>query len=112
LKYLRAGGKYITWGIANQIPGSLGENAIFVSHTLQRIQKLAIMNNLQIYGNCLGSPEDLQQAIASCRSQGDAVIMDSVFHEGQEVDFFRRTFFDKDRFGKVVFDLTRVENRP
>ena len=112
LKFLRTGGKYITCGIANQIPGASGETAITGPHALQQIQGIAIVNNLEIYGNCLGSPEDLQRAIASCRSRTDPVIMDSVFHEGREVDFFRRTFFDKDRFGKVVFDLAPIENRP
>lgn len=112
LKFLRTGGKYITCGIANQILGASVKNEIVGPHTLLQIQGLAIVKNLEIYGNCLGSPEDLQRAIASCRHRTDPVIVDSVFHEGQEVDFLRRTFFDRDRFGKVVFDLALVESRP
>ena len=54
-------------------------------------------------GNCLGTTEDLKNALQDYASGDLKVIIDSVFTGNQVGAFFDRTYNAPDRFGKVVY---------
>jgi NADPH:quinone reductase-like Zn-dependent oxidoreductase len=97
------GGKYITCGFYDQYSKFTGKN--FEYHGLPFNQILATMmiNNIHLIGNCLGTTQDLQQAIQDCANGRFCVVVDSVFKGNQIRDFFQRTYNAKDRFGKVIY---------
>lgn len=94
------GGKYITCGFSHigHTAGVLNRNG-----ELNGVLLLAVMNNLEVIGNCLGQTEDLTNALQDYRSGSMKVIIDSVFDRAQIRTFFEKTFAAKDRFGKVVY---------
>jgi NADPH:quinone reductase-like Zn-dependent oxidoreductase len=98
-----AGGKYITCGLYDQYSEFTGKD--FQYHGLPFSQILATMmvNNIHLIGNCVGTTEDLQQAIQDCASGHFLVVVDSVFKDDEIRDFFERTYNAKDRFCKVIY---------
>ena len=62
-----------------------------------------IYKNLRINGNCLGTTEDLQQALEDVQSGKLQVVIDSIFRGSQVVEFLEKSFHSKKRFGKVVY---------
>lgn len=100
---LNLNGKYITCGIYEQ---SLPPDPDFDAARKDLMNGLLatmIVQNLTIIGNCLGTSADLHDAI-NAYEKGDLVVpVDSVF-SGMEIEpFFRRSFCENDKFGKVVF---------
>jgi len=63
----------------------------------------AVLRNVRFIGNCLGSDEDLSNAIRDFATGSYQVVIDSVHRGDQVANFFNRTFTAKDRFGKVVY---------
>ena len=59
--------------------------------------------NISVIGNCIGLREDGLKAIQDYKDKKFNIIIDKVFSEGQEVDFFDLTYNFKDRLGKVVY---------
>jgi NADPH:quinone reductase-like Zn-dependent oxidoreductase len=99
---LAPGGRYITCGIHDQTEKLLGR-ARPEPWDPQKLIFGLIFGNVELMGNCLGSSQDLADAIADWRADRLDVVVDSVW-SGREVGgFFRRTFADPDRFGKVVY---------
>jgi len=89
-------GQYITCGVAEQF-GIKTQN-IKINLLLARI----IQMNLSIYGNCLGTTNNLNKAVDDYVSGNLDVIIDSVF-ENNIKGFVEQTFKNKERFGKVVY---------
>jgi NADPH:quinone reductase-like Zn-dependent oxidoreductase len=101
-RVLGAFGRYITCGFAAQNEHLAAEGGPVRSNLL-RVMAAAIARNLTIMGNCLGLRSDLEAAVADWRAGHIVPIVDSVW-TGDAVDgFLARTFVDRDRFGKVVF---------
>ncbi len=99
LDLLEMGGRYTTCGMYHQHQKMNGEG----NHQLTEALFQVLLKNITIYGNCLGSTQDLQKALDDYRKGDLEVIMDQVF-SGNEVEaFFDRTFNSKERFGKVVY---------
>ena len=105
LRLLTAGGRYVTCGLAEQYP--LPERQV-PRETLDLRSAIgeAILRNIRIVGNCLGTTTDLQQAISAYRSGHLSVVLDSVQRGNHARGFLRRTFIATGRFGKVVFSYT------
>lgn len=91
-------GKYITCGIANQ----LGSKVELKSFTSQVIVD-AMAKNISIIGNCIGSTEDLENALQDYQNQKLPVFVDSVYSGTNIHEFITRSFFTHDKIGKVVY---------
>jgi hypothetical protein len=67
------------------------------------LMNVAMLKNLSLIGNCIGTTADLARAVADFEAGRLDVIVDSVF-EGHDVGaFLDRTYNARDRFGKVVY---------
>lgn len=99
---LRPGGRYITCGFAGQNPETRRASGVDAIDAIAVLRE-AITKNLTLIGNCLGQRADLEQALLDYASGALDVVVDSVFHGEQAAPFLRRTFTDRQRFGKVVF---------
>ncbi len=60
-----------------------------------------IMNNVQIYGNCLGGDNDLYDAIANYEAVIRAIPIDCVLRPEDSLKFVRKSLVDP-HFGKVI----------
>ena len=99
---LAAGGRYVTCGLAGQYPAPGRQPSREVPDLRQAIGE-AVLKNIRIVGNCLGTTADLQQAIAAYRAGDFSAVVDSVHHGQHPLEFLQRSFTDRNRFGKVVF---------
>ena len=99
---LAAGGRYVTCGLAGQYPTPDRQRFREVPDLRPAIGE-AVLKNIQIVGNCLGTTADLQHAIAAYRAGDLSVVIDSVYHGQHALEFLQRSFTDRKRFGKVVF---------
>lgn len=63
----------------------------------------ALIQNLSLIGNCLGTRSDLERASVDYADRRLACTVDSVFTDDDTLPFLDRTFNDRERFGKVVF---------
>ena len=96
------GGRYVTCGSYAQFHGLLGRKSAF-KPALRKIMRTVMTNGLQIIGNCIGSTEDLQNALDDYAAGRLSVQIDSVFTGDAVGAFFDRTYNAPDRFGKVVY---------
>jgi NADPH:quinone reductase-like Zn-dependent oxidoreductase len=93
-------GRYITCGLYDQ---SAYSNFEYRGSTITEIMTIAMLNNIQIIGNCLGQTDDLANAIQDYMAGKLPVVVDSICSGDQISDFFTRTYHAKDRFGKVIY---------
>jgi len=103
LTVMAPGGRYITCGRHDQYSRFVDQDFHHPNWPIKDIMSVVMMGNLQIIGNCIGQTEDLRQAIADYAAGDLAVVVDSVFSDHQAGVFFDRTYNDKDRLGKVVY---------
>lgn len=98
-------GRYVTCGLAGQNPaaarhagvGPLDGSSILLA---------AMVKNLTLYGNCLGLTSDLEAALRDYGDGGLRCVVDSVFTGTDTAGFLDRTYNDRTRFGKVIFQYT------
>lgn len=103
VNYMNFYSKYFTCGIYRQSPafdksnleGNSGVDASLLSKILFR--------NISIIGNCLGTKQDLEKAVADVTERKIDIIIDSFFSGYEYGNFFKRTFSDSARVGKVVY---------
>ena len=98
---LAMGGRYITCGLYHQT-GDLAPPA-FGPGRLEHVLTTAILKNHQIMGNCLGSAAHLERAIEDYSCGDLDVIVDQRFTGADAAAFVNRTYNDRTRFGKVVY---------
>jgi NADPH:quinone reductase-like Zn-dependent oxidoreductase len=96
LSLLRPGGRYTSCGISNQFTD---DRTIF---DLKETALWIIGNNLTIYGNCLGSTKNLEDALSDYSNGKLEVLIDEVIQNKPE-EFFERTFKSKNNFGKIIY---------
>jgi D-arabinose 1-dehydrogenase-like Zn-dependent alcohol dehydrogenase len=90
-------GKYITCGALNEPEGT----SVVSTATLVKF----ILKNASLIGNCLGEAGDLQNAITDYSNYKLQVSIDSI-HTYRDMDsFLTRTYYDKNRYGKVICSL-------
>jgi len=97
------GGKYVTCGFYNQYSPFVNEPFIYRGDNFTRLFMNVMAKNISIIGNCIGLREDGLKAINDYKEGKFHIIIDKIFSEGQEVDFFDLTYNFKDRLGKVVY---------
>jgi NADPH:quinone reductase-like Zn-dependent oxidoreductase len=102
VRLLAAGKRYVTCGLAGQYP-TPGQQFPHEVPDLRQAIWDAVLKNIQIVGNCLGTTDDLQHAIAAYMAGDFSVVVDSVHYGKHPLEFLQRSFTDRDRFGKVVF---------
>ncbi len=101
---LEIGGRYATCGLFNQ--HAKMSNGYSPPNNLTETVVKAFMKNISIIGNCLGSSQDLRNAINDYEKGTLKVVLDTVY-TGNEIEaFFDRTFNAKERFGKVTYLYT------
>lgn len=105
-QWLGYGGRYITCGLFNQYFGDIGQVERAAQYALDGVPLLlsVMAKNIELIGNCIGTRQDMETAIAQAEAGQWRVPIDSVW-SGPEgiVPFLERSFNASDRFGKVVF---------
>jgi NADPH:quinone reductase-like Zn-dependent oxidoreductase len=94
---IRDGGRIVTCGLRR--PSARGTGT-----PLAPVLAALIEGNVTLVANCLGTPADLDTALAAWRSGALRTPIDRVIdaRPGQAAAFFERTFSDPARVGKVV----------
>lgn len=97
-------GKYVTCGLSDK--AAFREQGALIKHNTNSLNDdilvAAIINNLQLIGNCLGTTADLGHAVEYVACGKLKVMLDSTYSSHEVRGFFERTFVDSDRFGKVA----------
>ncbi|MEM6319317.1 MAG: zinc-binding alcohol dehydrogenase family protein [Bacteroidota bacterium] len=101
LEVLKIGGRYSTCGLFDQHPLLKANQKNTGERTDAIVQ--AFTKNITIVGNCLGTTEDLRNALKDYKNGVLNVVLDQVYTRNQVQAFFHRTFNAKERFGKVVY---------
>lgn len=105
VQVLKPGGRYVTCGLYDQTAHLFPqqERAAPPPSAAMNVMSRVMIANLQIIGNCLGSTDDLERALAAYMAGRFPVIVDSVFTDGDAAGFLDRTYNAPERFGKVVY---------
>ena len=102
IKAIAVEGRYVTCGLYNQYSHFTGREFNYRGSHMGEILTYALLNNIQIIGNCIGYTEDLKAAIKDYQLGRLDVAIDSIFDASKIKDFFDKTYNNKHRFGKVV----------
>lgn len=99
---LAIGGRYITCGLYTQYraaDGGVPRPPLDPLHVSLQV----LTKNISLIGNCIGTRDDLQRALADHAAGRLPVRIDRTFHGTETAEFLERTYNSPDRFGKVVF---------
>jgi NADPH:quinone reductase-like Zn-dependent oxidoreductase len=97
------GGRYVTCGMYDQYLGITGTEFPAERPNYAKALVFAMMRNIHVIGNCIGTSADLEEALDDYRGGDFRVPVDSVFRGDQVAAFLDRTYNSGDRFGKVVY---------
>lgn len=86
MKLINYDGKYVTCGFYNQFPEFLDSNFL-TTDSLGDIMKLAMVRNISIIGNCLGSKEDFDLALEHFLAGKFSILIDKVFLKAKKRSF-------------------------
>lgn len=103
LDLFNMGGRYITCGILDQSSQYTNAKFDLPITPLNVLLMKSIVLNATIIGNCLGSSEDLANAITACAEGRLKIPIDSTYSDTDIFEFMDRTFNATDRFGKVIY---------
>jgi NADPH:quinone reductase-like Zn-dependent oxidoreductase len=92
------GGRYVTCRLGGGPPTATGSAAEFAI-----MMQSVVAKNLTIMGNCLGTRQDLADALAAWSAGKLAPVIDSAHCDGEIMPFLERSLCAGDRFGKVVY---------
>lgn len=106
LKYLKPDGRYITCGFKNQHDSFVEDVDISGSDRFDNLLLSAMINDISIIGNCIGTHEDIVESIKRFTPHNWLPI-DSVWSVSDGASFLYRTYSDKRRFGKAVLRYTQ-----
>lgn len=95
-------GRYATCGLLAQSPAAAHAAGIRPINA-EAVMLQVMTKNLTIIGNCIGLREDLEQALRDYEAGRMDAVVDSVFSGEHTAEFLDRTYNDRGRFGKVVF---------
>lgn len=92
-------GRYITCGFKNQ-HNSFKENTDKKLNSVHQLMTDIMINNLILIGNCIGTTEDLKEALNQTNIN-DCIPIDSIYKISDGSLFIDKTYNQK-RFGKVI----------
>jgi NADPH:quinone reductase-like Zn-dependent oxidoreductase len=104
LNFLRPAGRYATCGLASTADELAGNSVALPMPSLREVLLRSITMNYQMISSCLGSTDDLKEALRDYEAGVVAVPLDSVHRGGEVGGFFRRTYCTPEKFGKVVYE--------
>jgi len=102
LYYLQTGGTYITCGLRDQHPLLSDSTPKNIEPLVRDALSMSIVKNISILGNCLGTNDDLENAIQLQSKVRTGPIIDSEYRIEEGVNFVEQYFFSFSRFGKCV----------
>jgi NADPH:quinone reductase-like Zn-dependent oxidoreductase len=102
LNLLAYGGRYVTCGFLGQ-SGAPIQGRYVGELPIQPFLETVITRNLSIMGHCLGSQDDLKQALDEHAAGRFDLVIDSVFSGAPAGEFVHRSFVSQERFGRVVY---------
>jgi NADPH:quinone reductase-like Zn-dependent oxidoreductase len=97
------GGRYITCGAYDQYLALVGRSRKPIPVELGQLPFLVMFKNISLIGNCIGTEDDLQRAIADYAVGRLPVRVDRIYGGADTGEFLDRTYNAPDRFGKVVY---------
>lgn len=94
---------YVTCGMFNQSSEKMQKKEAYTN--ISYLMSLLISKNISIKANCLGSSEDLKNAIELLNNNTDCNIpVDSVFNNDEDINLFLdKSFLKTKKTGKVTF---------
>ncbi|PTH46977.1 quinone oxidoreductase family protein [Staphylococcus agnetis] len=99
---LKVGGRYITCGYKNQHKQFFEHSDDLVSNNLKNIMLKVMINNMSLIGNCIGTTDDLVEAIRNYDEDSFVVPIDSTFKVEEGNKFVDRTYNNRGRLGKSI----------
>ena len=103
LPLLKPHGSYISCGWYEQEFIGLGIAPPAVMTNATHAMTIAVLKNQTLHLNCLGTTQDLRDAINDYVDGRMQVPMDSVYRDGDVAGFLARTYASSEKFGKVVY---------
>ena len=104
LELLKNGGRYLTCGRYDQFSPMDDDYDSSKEPTINLPQLMGFLlhNNISLIGNCLGTRDDLLNAIFDFEHKGLQVVVDSLYSSMEFAKFIERSFNSKERLGKVI----------
>lgn len=104
LRHLNIGARYITCGCYQQHP-LFAKQTVTSKFTAETLGQ-CIVRNISLIGNCLGTPQDLQNALKDYSAGKFDIKIDSVWSGKELQPFLNKTFHNQERLGKVIYKYT------
>ena len=98
--------RYITCGFFDQFDMKQSGKFTYTGKQTSELLSDCIFKNITIMGNCLGSKRHLELAVSEFLKGDFNIPIDSVIAGDNVAYFFDRSFNDRNRFGKVVYQYT------
>lgn len=102
VRLLKMGGRYITCGFKNQHKNfqekSDGAHEASITDTMIT----AMINNVSIIGNCIGTTQDLKMQVDSYDDSSPLIRIDKEFNVNEGSEFLGDTYNNPLRFGKAI----------
>lgn len=102
IPHLNFNGRYITCGFKNQHSSFEEKTDDMRSNKFNLLMLQAMINNLYIIGNCIGTTEDLRVAISKFNPDIAPIHIDKIVDVYHGAEFLDTTYNVQSRFGKVV----------
>lgn len=95
-------GKYIYCGLFEQHPLLATKNITDYECAIREALKVGVVKNASVIGNCLGTTQDLKDAIELYESKNIKPIVDSEYKLEEGILFITNSFISRDKVGKCV----------
>lgn len=95
-------GKYIYCGLFEQHPLLATKNITEYECAIREALKVGVLKNASVIGNCLGTTQDLKDAIELYESKNIRPIVDSEYKLEDSISFITKSFISRDKVGKCV----------
>ncbi|SCW52059.1 MDR/zinc-dependent alcohol dehydrogenase-like family protein [Eubacterium ruminantium] len=99
---LNMGGKYIYCGMVEQHPLLSEKDLSEYTTTLREALKIAIVKNISIIGNCLGTHDDIVDAGKLYERKGMKPVVEGIYKVYEGMQFLGKSFLGKNAPGKCV----------
>ncbi len=95
-------GKYIYCGLFEQHPLLATKDIADYECTIREALKIGVLKNVSVIGNCLGTTQDLKDAIDLYKSKSIYPIIDCEYKLEEGISFVNSSFVSRNKVGKCV----------